>query len=320
MGGFQTRVTVQPAIGVEGDFASANPRFSVIAGAGAFVCGDFGVRVARFAWAADQHEDDVGGPAVVNNFGSGPVTGFVHREQQGMLTQYLQESSMLVPAGQPITLMNGGDFVVKNAGSNQALIGMKAYANFQDGSVRFGPAGAPDSGGTSTSSTIAAETSSFTGSIEGNILTASAVTGTLYNGTVVAGSGVPTGAHIVNQVLPLQDGEALRGAGRYALNLSEQDIDTEAMTGSYGLMTIGGTVAGTFAVGQPANGSGISDGTVITDLGTGTGAAGTYIVNLTQSITPGQAINTALDVETKWSAMSPGLSTELVKISDHPLG
>jgi hypothetical protein len=311
---------VQPAIGVEGDFASANPRFSVIAGAGAFVCGVAGVIVGRFAWASDSHEDDVGGPAVVNNFGSGPVTGFVHREQQGLITQYLQESSMLVPAGFPLTLMSGGDFVVKNAGTTQALIGQSAYANFTDGTVRFGAAGSPDGGGTSTASTIAAETSGFTASIEGNVMTVTAVSsGTLYNGTVVAGTNVPTGAQIVSQILPLEDGEALRGIGRYALNVSEQDITSEAMTGSYGLLTIGGTVAGTYAAGQPVSGGGTAAGTVITDLGTGTGGAGTYIVNKTQTVSSG-ALNTALDVQTKWVAMSPGLPGELVKISDHLLG
>jgi hypothetical protein len=318
-GGFQTAVTVQPAIGVEGDFASANPRFTVIAGAGAFLCGSAGVRVGRFAWATDQSEDDVGGPAIVSNSGSGPVTGFVHREQQGLITQYLQSSSMVVPAGFGITLCSGGDFLVKNAGSTQALIGQKAYASFADGSVRFGPTGTPDSGGTSTASTIAAGSSSFTGAIAGNILTASAVTGTLYNGTQVAGTNVPSGAQILNQVLPLIAGETLRGAGRYALNVSEQTIAAEAMTGSYGLLTIGGTVAGTFGVGQPVTGGGTSAGTVITDLGTGTGGAGTYAVNNTQTVGSG-ALNTSLDVETKWIAMSPGLAGEIIKISDHALG
>lgn len=320
MGGFQTRVTVQPAIGVEGDFASANPRFSVIAGAGAFVCGLKGVLVGRFAWASDAAEDDVGGPAIVNNFGAGPVTGFVHREQQGLITQYLQESSMLVPAGFPLTLMSGGDFVVKNAGAAQALIGQKAYANFADGSVRFGPTGTPDSGGTSTASTIAAGTSSFTASITGNVMTVTAVaSGTLYNGTGVSGTNVPSGAQIVSQILPLEEGEALRGIGRYALNVSEQDVGSEAMTGAYGLMTIGGTVAGTFGIGQPVSGTNVTAGTVITDEGTGTGGAGTYIVNNSQTVSS-EALNTALDVETKWFAMSPGLPGELVKISDHALG
>jgi len=321
MTGFQTVTTVQPAIGVEGDFSSANPRFSVIAGAGAFVAGLLGVRVGRFAWASDAAEDDVGGPAVANNFGSGPVTGFVHREQQGLITQYLQESSMVVPSGFGVTLMNGGDFVVKNVGANQALIGQKAYASFTDGSVRFAATGSPDGGGTSTASQIAAETSGFTASIAGNLMTVTAVSsGTLYNGTVVAGTNVPSGAEIVAQVLPLEAGEALRGVGRYTLTVSEQNIASEAMTGSYGLLTIGGTVAGNYAVGQTVTGSGVSTGTVITDLGTGTGLAGTYIVNLTQTIGSNQAINTALDVETKWYAMSPGLSGELIKISDHALG
>src|SRR4051812_36533071 len=114
MSGFQTRTTVQPAIGVAGDFASANPRFSVIAGAGAFVAGASGVVIGRFAWAEESRVDDVGGPAIVNSFGGGPVTGFVHREFQAALTAYLQESSMVIQAGQPVTLMNGGDFVVKN--------------------------------------------------------------------------------------------------------------------------------------------------------------------------------------------------------------
>jgi hypothetical protein len=292
----------------------------VIAGAGAFVCGANGVLVGRFAWASDAREDDVGGPAVVNNFGSGPVTGFVHREQQGLITQYLQEASMLVPAGFPLTLMSGGDFIVKNAGSTQALIGQSAYANFTNGSVRFGASGAPANGGTSTASTIAAGTSGFTASIEGNVMTVTVVSsGTLYNGTQVSGTNVPSGAAIISQILPLETGEALRGIGRYALNVSEQNISSEAMTGAYGLLTIGGTVAGTYAVGQPVSGGGTSAGTVITDLGTGTGGAGTYIVNNTQTVSSG-AINTASDVQTKFVAMSPGLPGELVKISDHLLG
>lgn len=50
------------------------------------------------------------------------------------------------------------------------------------------------------------------------------------------------------------------------------------------LLTIGGTVTGVFAVGQTLTGAGISAGTIITALGTGTGGAGTYQVNNTQTI------------------------------------
>lgn len=321
MPGFQTKTTVQPAIGVEGDFASSNPRFSVIAGAGAFVAGLAGVVVGRFAWAEESRVDDVGGPAIANSFGAGPVTGFVHREFQAALTQYLQESSMLVPAGWGVTLMNGGDFLVKNRGAGAALIGMKAYANFTDGSISFAVTGSPTGGGTSTASTIAAGTNSANGTIVGNVFTATdTLTGVLYNGTLLSGTGVATGTKIDSQVLPLLPGEALRGLGRYYVTIPEQAVASTLISGTYGLMTIGGTVAGTFSVGQPVSGAGSpAAGTVITDVGTGLGQAGTYIVNLTQTVGSG-ALNTSTNVETKWVCMSPGLANELVKISDHLLG
>jgi hypothetical protein len=320
MSGFQTKVTVQPAIGVEGDFASANPRFSVIAGAGAFVAGLSGVTVGRFCWSDPRAVDDVGGPATVNSFGAGPVLGFVHRELQALITVYLQESSTLIPPGFGLTVMSGGDFLVKNRGTTEATIGMKAYASFADGSISFAATGSPSGGGTSTASTIAAGTSGFTASIAGNVMTVTAVSsGTLYNGTQVSGTNVFAGTAIVEQLLPLLTGEALRGVGRYAVSVPDQTIASEAMTGAYGLLTIGGTVAGTYGVGQPVTGGGTSAGTVITDLGTGTGGAGTYIVNNTQTVGSG-ALNTASNVETKWIAMSPGIAGDLIKISDHPLG
>ncbi len=68
---FQTQVNVQQAIGVEGDFASANPRASVLAGAGAFVAGAQGVTVGRWVWADAATLDDLDTPATLNCFGSG---------------------------------------------------------------------------------------------------------------------------------------------------------------------------------------------------------------------------------------------------------
>jgi hypothetical protein len=156
----------------------------------------------------------------------------------------------------------------------------------------------------------------MTGSITGNVLTVTGgITGVLYNGTVLSGSGVFTGTQIVEQLLPLLAGEALRGIGRYALSVPDQIVASEAMTGTYGLLTI----AGTYAVGQPVTGGGTSAGTVITDVGTGIGGAGTYIVNNTQTVGSG-ALNTSSNVETKWIAMSPGIAGDLIKISDHQLG
>jgi len=49
-------------------------------------------------------------------------------------------------------------------------------------------------------------------------------------------------------------------------------------------LTVGGTVTGTFAVGQVISGSGVTAGTYITALGTGTGGAGTYTVSASQTV------------------------------------
>jgi hypothetical protein len=49
-------------------------------------------------------------------------------------------------------------------------------------------------------------------------------------------------------------------------------------------LTVGGTVAGTFAVGQTICGAGVTSGTRITALGTGTGGAGTYTVSTSQTV------------------------------------
>jgi hypothetical protein len=49
-------------------------------------------------------------------------------------------------------------------------------------------------------------------------------------------------------------------------------------------LTVGGTVTGTFAVGQTITGTGVTSGTIITALGTGTGGAGTYTVNNSQTV------------------------------------
>lgn len=316
MTNFQSQVNVAQAPGIPGDFCDTNPRYTVDAGPGGLICGPGGVTVARFAWAYYPPDGD-GAPATVLNVGDGGVpTGFVHRELQALITAYLAESGNNTPAGFPITLYNGGSFWAKNDGATQALPGMKAYANFADGKVTFAAAGAPTGGG-STTGTIAAGASSFTGVIADNVLTASAVTGLLVNGTLVAGTGVVSGTKIVSQL----SGTA-HGAGMYLLSIGEQTVASEAMTGSYGLFTAVSALTGAFGLGQPLAGSGgggVAVGTVITELGTGTGGLGTYYVNLTQTVTS-STITSAQNVETKWYCRSSGLPGESVKMSEKTLG
>jgi hypothetical protein len=79
-----------------------------------------------------------------------------------------------------------------------------------------------------------------------------------------------------------------------ALFATEPQVATSSASTIAGtVLTVGGTLTGTFAVGQTLTGAGITANSVIVSLGTGTGGAGTY--NLSQSSTLGtpQVINAA---------------------------
>lgn len=128
---FPSQVNTVPAIGVAGDFASTNPRVSVINQQGAFVAGTGGVNVGLFAWA------DATFNRTVLNAGTGAPTGFVAREQQAMIVTYLAENSANIPAGMPVTLYSSGEFFVTNAGAGAVTIGMKAFTSLTTGAVQF---------------------------------------------------------------------------------------------------------------------------------------------------------------------------------------
>lgn len=318
MSPFQTFVSTQPSPAVAGDFASANPRFSVDAGPGGLVSGPLGLFVGRFAWLSYDLVDSNDAPAEANNTGTGPVAGFVHRDQQGLITQFLSEASMLIPRGFAVTLMSGGDFWCVNDGAVEALPGMTAYAAYADGKVSFAAAGSP--GSASATGAIAASTFAVTGSIANADLTVIAVSsGTVVPGSTISGTNVATGTKVVSQVLPLTAGETLGGVGRYNVNIGEQNVVSEAIAGTYGTLTLSGTVTGVFGVGDTLSGTGVVAGTAISALGTGTGGAGTYIVD-NNTVVASATISAGTTVATKWFARSTALPGELVKISSQPLG
>jgi hypothetical protein len=318
MGDFPNQIGVQPAPAVEGDFASANTPFTVLAGPGGFVAGASGVTIGRFAWNVATALDGDNVPSIINSFGAGLPLGFVHREQQGLIVTYLGAYGMTIQPGFMTILTNSGDFWVKNNGTTQALIGQKAFAKLSDGSISFAAAGSTPSSATLTGS-IGAQTNAFTGSIAGNVLTVTAVSqGTIVPGTALTGAGLATGTKIVGQL-----SETTGGVGTYALNIPEQTIASESMTGTYGLLTVASVSVGSVGVGDVLSGTGgggVTAGTTITGLGTGTGAAGTYYVDTTQTVAVGTVMGSSLSIETKWICMSPGLAGELVKMSSRPNG
>jgi hypothetical protein len=139
---FQSVVNTVPALGVAGDFASVNPRSTVLAGAGALVAASGGAIVGHFCWSTDG--------VTVASTGTGAVLGFVAREQQALITTYLAEASNSVPTGFPVTVYSAGDFFATNAGSGAVTRGLKAFANLADGSIQFAAAGATVAGAIET--------------------------------------------------------------------------------------------------------------------------------------------------------------------------
>ncbi len=323
MSNFQIQVNTQPAPAIAGDFASANPRFSMLAGPGGLVAGSAGVTIGRFAWATAAPADADGAPSVVNNFGAGPISGFVHREQQGLITVYLQEQSVVIPGGFEMALMTGGDFWVKNEGTTQALPGMFAYAALGNGAASFAASGTAVANSSVTGS-IAAVSATFNGYASGNVLT---VTGTT-NGVAIAPGGfvsgtASNGSLSAGQTIVSQLSGTPGGIGTYALSIPEQTVATSGsvtnFTETYGLLTVSAVASGTVTIGGTLTGTGVAASTTVTGLGTGTGNTGTYYVNNTQTQSS-TAYTIGSQVATKFIAMSSALPGELCKISSHPLG
>lgn len=317
-GTFQTTVSSQQAPAVAGDPASVNPRSSVLAGqngnAVGFKAGVAGATIGLFGWC-DITRMFVSNSAQPGN--SGAPNGFIMRNQDALITAYLTEAGMTIPAGFPVgNFMDGGDYWVLNAGLTEAVPGNKAYANVATGAANFAATGAPST--SSATGTIDPETLSVTASIANDVMTVTAVgSGLVVPGATLSGSGVATGTMVTAQLT----GTA-QGVGTYRLSIPEQTVASETITGTYGLFTALSALSGTFQVGDVLSGTGgggVTAGTLIVGLGTGTGGLGTYYVTPTQTVTS-TTIDATNNVETGWYCRSYGAPGELVKISSQAMG
>lgn len=124
---FQTQVNFQQGYAVQGDFATTNPLVSYAANESGFISGAQGILIGTFVW---QEPNGV----IVNNFGTGKPIGFVARENQAVISQFLEEGTLKIPAGRNITVFRQGDFFAKNV-FNASITGQKIFANLTDGSI-----------------------------------------------------------------------------------------------------------------------------------------------------------------------------------------
>lgn len=105
------------------------------------------------------------------------------------------------------------------------------------------------------------------------------LSGTFAVGQIISGGTTSTGTYIVAL------GTGSGGVGTYYVNKA-QTVASAALNGTVYQLTIGGTLTGTFAVGQTIVGTDITDPTHIIALGSGTGGAGTYYVDTDLTLGP----------------------------------
>ena len=125
--------------------------------------------------------------------------------------------------------------------------------------------------------------SNFTGTFSGNTLTVNTInSGAIALGMTITGQGISAGTTIV--AFKSGAGGNVNEAGTYTTNTSQTTV-APIFTGSISgtTLTVTAVTQGFIGVGSILSGSGISSGTTITALVSGTGGTGTYTVGTTQT-------------------------------------
>lgn len=286
--GFQNVVNAKAAPAVEGDFASTNPRSSVLAVEGNLVAGPAGVAVGKFAFVNPANQ------AVSNVYASGYQIGFLGRNQQGLITAFLADATQVVPPGFMLTLFDEGEFWARFG--NGATAGQEVYADEETGSAQSG------SGTTSVTGAVG-----FTGtaSLATVVAQAQMTLATITSGLVVIGDVISGTGTANNVVQSLASGVANTVGAVYNLSGAVTTEAAEAITTTSNTLNVTAISAGSLNVGDVISGTGITAGTTIAALGTGVGGIGTYIISgapvhtASETITvPSGAVDTGFKVRT----------------------
>ena len=229
-------------------------------------------------WIAQYNPTAV--PAYVRG---GPITGYT-------LTQLANLSGSLT------VVIDGYVFTAASLSLTGATSYSSAAALIQASLIGNDPTEA------SVTGSIASATASFTGSIQTNTLTVTSMTsGALQPGAILGGAGITAGTQVQEQLTGTTG-----GVGTYLISAS-QNVASEAITGTYGVMTVSAVSSGTISVDQTITGAGITAGTQVYALGTGQGLNGTYIVTPAQTVASGALTAKASTPTVSFDPISGGL-------------
>lgn len=286
--GFQSTVNVNQAPAVAGDFASQNPRASVLAAAGQLVAPSGGLTVGNFCFVNPADG------TVHTAYSSGYQVGILGRNSQGLITVFLGESSMVVPQGFPVTLFDEGDFYAKFAGG--ATAGQAVYADENTGAPVAGSAT-----DTATGTIGYAGTASFATNVMTLVTTTNGVP---LVGDVVVSAGVTAGTTVTAAI----------DATHYTLSTAPGTIATQAATTTSLFAHVTAILTGALNVGDPITGTGVTGGTTITSV-PAAGGVGNYGVSIAQTAAGPTLTVTNGNVATGFTARSNANAGELAIIS-----
>lgn len=281
--GFQSTINSAQAPGVLGDFASTNPFSTIVAAAGGLVAPAGGLTVGNFAWVGPQGQ-------VSQAYVSGYQAGFLGRNEQALIVQFLGQSSLVVPSGFMVTLFNGGDFWAYFA--NGATAGATVYADEVTGAPQM------------------QATNSFTGEVGftgdaslanvsgvGQMTLTTVTSGIVTVGDTVSATGVTAGTTVTGLV----SGTANTIGAVYSLSATVTTESAEAVTTASNVLNITAVADGGLSIGTTISGTGIASGTTVTAFLTGAGGVGTYTISGAQINTAAETISGPANASTGWT-------------------
>lgn len=201
--GFQRVINRELAPAVAGDFASNNPRSSVIppVDSGFVVAASQAVTVGFFAWGSTAGLVY----STLAGAGSNPSLGFIARqpnEPSVLITAFLGESLMTLQTGLPATLQRTGDYWATLPG---ATVGAIVYADATSGAPTLtdNTGANPDTGFKCESAVPVNAVTAATTTIAvttGIMTIATIASGVVEVGQRVTGTGVPDQTYITRQL------------------------------------------------------------------------------------------------------------------------
>ncbi len=197
---------------------------------------------------------------------SGWQVGFLGRNEQALITQFLGQTSLVVPSGFMVTLFNGGDFWAYFA--DGATAGATVYVDETTGAPQMQATntvtGEVGFTGTASLATVSGQAQMTLATITSGIVTV---------GDVVSGTGTAS-----NVVQSLASGTGNTVGAVYNLSGAVTTEAAEAVTTASDVLNVTAVITGGLTVGDVITGTGVTTGTSIAAILTGSGGIGTYLL------------------------------------------